>query len=67
MVLKFFEVGGCKAEIGVGVIVANWLIGKAVGVERYNDSVMKVNTVTGDVVWQVVFCYCPQAGRSVNE
>ena len=59
--------GGCKAEIGVGVIVANWLIGKVVGVERFNDRVMKVNIVIEDVVWEVVSCYCPQAGRSVNE
>ena len=28
---------------------------------------MKVNIVIGDVVWEVVSCYCPQAGRSVNE
>ena len=34
----------------MGVIVANWLIGKFVGVDRFNDRVMKVN-VTGDVVW----------------
>ena len=51
----------------MGVIVAKWLIGKVVGVERYNDRVMKVNIVIGDVVWEVVSCYCPQAGRSVNE
>ena len=49
------------------VIVAKWLIGKVVGVERYNDRVMKVNIVIGDVVWEVVSCYCSQAGRSVNE
>ena len=34
----------------MGVIVANWLIGKFVGVDRFNDRVMKVNG-TGDVVW----------------
>ena len=51
----------------MGVIVANWLIGKVVGVERINDRVMRINIVIGDVVWQVVSCYCPQAGRSVNE
>ena len=51
----------------MGVIVANWLIGKVVGVERFNDRVMRVNIVTGDVVWEVGSCYCPQAGRSVNE
>ena len=58
---------GCKAEIGLGVIVANWLIGNVVGVERFNDRVMKVSIVIGDVVWEVVSCCCPQAGRSVNE
>ena len=36
-------------------------------VESYNDRVMKVNIVTGDVVLQLVSCYCPQVGRSVNE
>ena len=40
--------GGCKAESGVGVIVHNWLIGKVVRVERFNDSVIKVNIITGD-------------------
>ena len=35
---KFLWNGGCKAENGVGVIVANWLIGKVAGVERFNDS-----------------------------
>ena len=60
---------GCKAEktVRVCVIVANWLIGKAVAVERFNDRVMKVNIIIGYVVWEVVSCYCPQAGRSVNE
>ena len=28
---------------------------------------MKVNITIGDVVWEVVSCYFPQAGRSVNE
>ena len=64
---KFLGSRRCKAENGVNVIVANWLIGKVVGVETYNDRVMKVNIVIGDVVWEVVSCYCPQAGRLVNE
>ena len=51
----------------MGVIVASWLIGKVVGVERFNDRVMKVNIIIGDVVWEVVSCYCPQTGRSVNK
>ena len=34
----------------MGAIVANWLIGKVVGVERFNDRVMKVSIVIGDVV-----------------
>ena len=34
MVLNFFGNGGCKAEKGVDVIVANWLIGNVVGVGR---------------------------------
>ena len=55
------------AENDVGVIVTNWLIGKAVGVERCNDRVTKVTIVNKDVLWEVVSCYCPQAGRSVNE
>ena len=32
----------------------------------FNNRVMKVNIVIGDVVWEVLSCYCPQAGRSVN-
>ena len=44
-----------------------WLIGKVVGAEKLNGSVMKVNIVIGNVVWDVVSCYCPLAGRSVNE
>ena len=63
---KFLWSEGCKAENGVDVIVANWLIGKVVGVERFNDRVTKVSIIIGDVVWEVVSCYCPQAGRSVN-
>ena len=51
----------------MGVIVANWLTEKVVGVERFNDRVMKVNIVIGDVAWEVVSCYCPQASRSVNK
>ena len=65
--LKFLWSGGCTAENDVGVIVANWLIGKVVGIERYGDRVMTVNTVIGDVVWEVLSCYYSQAGRSVNE
>ena len=34
-VLNFCGVGGFKGENSVGVIVANWLIGKIVGVERF--------------------------------
>ena len=34
----------------MGVIVANWLFGKVVGVERFNNRVMKVNIAIGDVV-----------------
>ena len=49
------------------VIVANWLVGKVVGIERFNDRVTKVNIVIGDVVWEVVSCYYPQAGWTVNE
>ena len=36
-------------------------------VERFNDRVIKVSIVIGDVVWEVVPGYCPQAGRSVDE
>ena len=64
---KILWSGGCKAENSVGVIVANWLIGKVMGVERFNNRVTKVNIIAGDVVWEVVLCYCPQEGRSVNE
>ena len=62
---KFLWSGKCKEENDVGVIVVNWLIGKVVGVERFNDRVMKVNIVIGDVVWEEVSC--TQADRSVNE
>ena len=64
---KFLWSGSSKAVNGVGVIVVNWLVGKIVEVERYSDRVVKVNIVIGDVVWEVVSYYCPQAGRSVNE
>ena len=64
---KFLWSGGCKAENNVGVIVANWLIGKVVGIERYDDRVMTVNIVIEEVVWKVVSCYYSKAGRSVNE
>ena len=37
------------------------------GVERYNDRVLKINIVIGNVVWELVYCYYLQAGRSVNE
>ena len=51
----------------MGVRIASWLIGKFVGVERFNDRVVKVNISIGDVAWEVVSCYCSQAGRLVNE
>ena len=37
------------------------------GVDRFNDKVMKVSIVIRDLVWEVVSCYCPQTGRSVIE
>ena len=43
-----------KVEKVVGVIVAILLIEKVLGVERYNDRVMKINAVIGDVVWEVL-------------
>ena len=48
---KFLWSGGCKAENGMGVIVASRLRRKVVEVERFNDRVMKVNIIIGDVVW----------------
>ena len=68
MVQNFFAERklGSKAKNGAGVIVANWLIGNVVGVEKFNDRVMKVNLIIRDVVWEVVSCYCPQAGNSVD-
>ena len=36
-------------------------------VKRFNDRMMKVNIVIGDVLGEVISCYCPQAGRSINE
>ena len=68
MVQNFFAERklGSKAENGAGFIVANWLIGNVVGVEKFNDRVMKVNLIIQDVVWEVVSCYCPQAGNSVD-
>ena len=47
----------------MGVIVANWLIGKVLGVARYNYRVMRVNIVIGDVLWEGVSSYCSQAGK----
>ena len=63
---KFLWNGGYKAN-GVGVIVANQLIGMFAGFERFNYRQIKVNIVIGDVVWEVVSCYCAQASGSVNE
>ena len=60
---KFLWSESGKAESSVGVIVSNWLIGKILGVESFNDRMMK-NTVIGDVACGVVSCYCPQAGRA---
>ena len=51
----------------MGVIVANWLIGKVAEVERFNDSVMEVIIVIGNIVWEVVSYYRLQVDRSVNE
>ena len=51
---KFLWSGGCKAENYVVVIVANWLIGKVVKVERYSNRLIKVYVVIGDVFWEVL-------------
>ena len=52
---------------GGGVVVANWLIGMVAGVESFNNRVMKVNIVIGDIVWEIIPCYFQQVGISVNE
>ena len=39
---KFLWSGVCKTEKSVVVIVANWFIGKGVGVKRFNDRVMRL-------------------------
>ena len=44
---KFLWSKGCKVENSLGCLVANWLIRKVVGVERFNDRVMKVNIIIG--------------------
>ena len=44
---EFLWSGGCKAENGVRIIVANWLIGKVMAFERFNDRVMKVIIIIG--------------------
>ena len=38
---KFLWSGGCKVENSLGCLVANWLIRKVVGVERFNDRVIR--------------------------
>ena len=48
---------------GCNSLVANWLIENVEGVEKFSDRVRKVNTIIEDVVWEVVSCYSPQAGR----
>ena len=52
---------------GGGAVVANWLIGMVVGLGSFNNRVMKVNIFIGDVVWEIIPCYFPQVGISVNE
>ena len=37
------------------------------GVERFNERVMQVYIVVGDVLCKLVSCYCPRTGRSVNK
>ena len=54
--------GGPKAENEVGVVVANWLTEKVVGVERQSDMVMKANVIIRDAVWEVVSFYCYKWG-----
>ena len=44
---EFLMRGSCKAENGVGVIVANWLIGKVMTFERFNGRVTKVIIIIG--------------------
>ena len=39
---NFFWRKGCKTENSVGAMVVNWLIGKVVGVERFNYTVMSI-------------------------
>ena len=43
--------------------MANWLIENVEEVEKFNNRMIKVNTIIEDVVWEVVSCYSPQAGR----
>ena len=35
------------------MVVANWLVEKVVGVERFRNRVMNVNAVSLDAVWEV--------------
>ena len=42
-------------------------MGKVLGDERFNGRVMNVSIVIRGVVWEVVSCYCPQVGRSLNQ
>ena len=44
---EFLMRGSCTAENGVGVIVANLLIGKVMTFERFNDRVLKVIIIIG--------------------
>ena len=54
--------GSGKVENGVGLIFASQLIGNVLEGQTYNDRVMNINIVLGDVVWEVLSCYCLQAG-----
>ena len=50
---KFLWNRSSKTKDGVCVVVANWLVEKVVGVERFRNRVMKVNAVSLDAVWEV--------------
>jgi hypothetical protein len=64
---KLFWVGSKEAIGGVGIVVAERWVEKAMKVDRINDRLLVVKIGIGSRIWNIVSAYAPQAGRSEQE
>ena len=66
-IYKFFWCGDQSGFGGVGIMLAQKWINNVISVKRYDHRCLQLRFLVGTVIVNVICCYPPQSGSSVDE